>query len=365
MKKLILTGVAAAVGMTALADITVNLPKDSDVKELNIQCGYVSNLGKRKLPERTETIKVNAGKAVIPSMPDSAAMYMIPVGERQAIQVFANAGENITVNVAGMNPQEYTVSGSPLMEAVSAMEKESAKYLKAYREEAEKQNANSDSMQKYADAYDAVFADYVRNNPASEAAPYALMRMDGEAFLEYYGKLAPQIEKSMFRPLLEQQKVYVERQVEAECRMAELTSGNVDAPAFTFKDMQDKDVSLSDFKGKWVILDFWGSWCRWCIKGIPELKAAYAKYKPALEVISIDCRDARDTWMAAVKKYELPWVNVWNPDMDGGQILRDYAVQGFPTKVIVDPQGKIRDITVGEDPSFYTKLENMMKSTAR
>lgn len=123
-------------------------------------------------------------------------------------------------------------------------------------------------------------------------------------------------------------------------------------------------VSLSDFRGKWVVLDFWGSWCRWCIKGFPALKRAYGENgaERRFEVIGIDNRDPKDRWLEAVKKYQLPWVNVYNDtETEAGQaLLESYAVQGFPTKIVIDPQGIIRNITVGEDPLFFITLEDLL-----
>ncbi|MDE7161099.1 MAG: redoxin domain-containing protein [Muribaculaceae bacterium] len=140
-----------------------------------------------------------------------------------------------------------------------------------------------------------------------------------------------------------------------------VTELRVPAPEFTLKDLQGKDVSLSQYRGKWVVLDFWGSWCIWCIKGFPELKENYAKYAGKLEVIGIDCGDTPGAWQDAVRKYDLPWVNLYNP-MESVGVDRIYGVQGFPTKVIVTPEGYIADITVGEDPAFYTKLDALMNA---
>lgn len=139
-----------------------------------------------------------------------------------------------------------------------------------------------------------------------------------------------------------------------EKRLTELQSGNIPAPGFTLKNLEGKDVSLSDFKGKWVILDFWGSWCPWCIKGFPELKEAYEKYKGTLEIIGIDCRESEADWKAGVEKYQLPWVNVYNPA--DSKLTEEYAVPGYPTKAIIDPQGIIKNITVGHDPAFFEIL---------
>ncbi|MCH5225384.1 MAG: redoxin domain-containing protein [Muribaculaceae bacterium] len=133
----------------------------------------------------------------------------------------------------------------------------------------------------------------------------------------------------------------------------------IDAPSFTLKDLEGKDVSLSDFRGKWVILDFWGSWCPWCIKGFPELKEAYEKYAGHLEIIGIDCRESEEAWKAGVEQYQLPWVNLYNPE--GSSLLAEYEVKGFPTKVIVNPEGKIANVTIGHDPAFFTVLSSLLK----
>lgn len=160
--------------------------------------------------------------------------------------------------------------------------------------------------------------------------------------------------------MTEQQRRYMEFQLAMERKQAEMQTGDYAAPGFTFLNREGKEVSLSDFKGKWVVIDFWGSWCGWCIKGIPEMKAAYDKYKPQLEIVGVACNDTREAWLRALDKYQLPWVNLYNPTEGGGPLLLDYAVLGFPTKVIVNPEGKIANITSGEDPAFYVTLDRLI-----
>ena len=74
--------------------------------------------------------------------------------------------------------------------------------------------------------------------------------------------------------------------------------------------------------------------------------------------MGVDCGETKDAWLAGVKKYELPWVNVYNPE--GSDLTQKYGVQGFPTKAIIDPQGIIRNITTGHDPEFFVKLDQLM-----
>lgn len=145
---------------------------------------------------------------------------------------------------------------------------------------------------------------------------------------------------------IEEQAPAVEEQVTSEV-----------APDFTLNDINGKPLALSSLRGKYVILDFWGSWCVWCIRGIPNMKAYYNKYKGKFEILGIDCNDSEQEWKDAVKKHELPWLHVYNtPD---SQLLGTYNIEGFPTKIIIDPDGKIVKTIVGEDPEFYTLLDQL------
>lgn len=131
------------------------------------------------------------------------------------------------------------------------------------------------------------------------------------------------------------------------------------APDFTLNDINGKPLSLSSLRGKYVVLDFWGSWCVWCIKGMPEMKKYYQKYQGKFEILGIDCNDSEEEWKAAVNKYELPWLHVYNSEKSG--VLGQYGIQGFPTKVIISPEGNIVKTVIGEDPAFYAYLDQLFQ----
>ena len=133
------------------------------------------------------------------------------------------------------------------------------------------------------------------------------------------------------------------------------------APDFELPNLQGATTKLSSLRGKYVVIDFWGSWCVWCIRGIPQMKNYYTKYKDKMEILGVDCRDSEDKWRAAVDEYQLPWPQVYCDDANLRKLGSKYGVQGFPTKVLVDPNGKIVKTSVGEDPSFYTFLDGLFK----
>lgn len=347
----------------AMADVTVTLPKGDNRTTINVEKGYIKAIATQKRGEAVsmqESVPVKDGKAVIATMLDGAAQYVIPFGERQFAMVYTNPGDDITVTVDSISPLIYSAGGSVLMDGITSMNDKAKDVLNQYASERGSAKPDAERLDSLETAYYAVFTDYVNKHPDSPASVYAVMQLDGHNFIDYYEALSPAARQTALMPFADAQKVYVERTLEMERRKAKLMSGKEMAPDFTFKDSNGKDVSLKDYRGKWVIIDFWGSWCRWCIKGFPSLKEAYAKYRPELEVIGVACNDSREVWENALKKYELPWVNLYNPSEGGGPVLQDYAVEGFPTKVIVDPEGRIRNITSGDNPGFYDVLKQLM-----
>ena len=133
------------------------------------------------------------------------------------------------------------------------------------------------------------------------------------------------------------------------------------APDFTLNDINGKPLALSSLRGKWVVLDFWGSWCVWCIKGMPQMKEYYAKYQDKLEILGVDCNDTVEKWKAAVAKHELPWLHVYWDKEKGDNPLELYHVDSFPTKIIIDPEGKVAKVVVGESAGFYDYLDKVLK----
>ena len=135
--------------------------------------------------------------------------------------------------------------------------------------------------------------------------------------------------------------------------------GGETAPDITLPDLNGKSLSLSSLRGKYVVLDFWGSWCIWCIRGIPKMKEYYEKYQGKFEILGIDCNDTEEAWRAAVEKHQLPWLHVYNAK--DPKLLKEYGIRGFPTKIVVAPDGKIIKTVVGEDPAFYEYLDQLFK----
>ncbi len=122
-----------------------------------------------------------------------------------------------------------------------------------------------------------------------------------------------------------------------------------------------KRFDLASLKGKYVIIDFWGTWCGACVSGMPKMKEYLDKYKNKLDIVGVAQEsDNGDRWRKFLNKNTAyNWHQVLSrPDED--YILK-FSVAGFPTKIIVDPKGKILARYVGEDEGFYEKLDGLLK----
>ncbi len=211
------------------------------------------------------------------------------------------------------------------------------------------------------DRYQQELIDYVKAHPNQEAAVYLLKDIDGfDKMKETFMLFEPSIREGRMRPIYDKWVKANEESLEAEAKEKEAQkkqAEGIEAPVFTLNDIEGKPLALNSLRGKYVVLDFWGSWCIWCIKGFPKMKEYYAKYSDKFEILGIDCNDTEDKWKAAVKKHELPWLHVYCPK--NSSVLTDYGITGFPTKILIGPDGKIVKTIIGEDPSFYTFLDSL------
>ncbi len=115
---------------------------------------------------------------------------------------------------------------------------------------------------------------------------------------------------------------------------------------FTLPDPEGRMISLSEFRGKWVLLDFWYVGCHWCRKLAPNLKEIYPEFKDKLEIISISVDPPKDhaRWIEAIREDGMPWVQL----NDKTKMLPGYfGVSGYPTLFLIDPQGRGVTMMVG------------------
>jgi thiol-disulfide isomerase/thioredoxin len=121
------------------------------------------------------------------------------------------------------------------------------------------------------------------------------------------------------------------------------------APDFTLKGIDGKSYALTDFKGKWLLLDFWGTWCGPCRQEMPSVVAFNKEITegklPGISFLSIACHDTESAVDSYLKQnqYVMPAL------MSDNKIEKSYLISGYPSKVIISPEGKMLQVNYGRD----------------
>jgi peroxiredoxin len=133
------------------------------------------------------------------------------------------------------------------------------------------------------------------------------------------------------------------------------------APNFTMNDTEGKPFSLSQLKGKFVLVDFWASWCGPCRGENPNVVTAYNKFKDRnFTILGVSLDEDKAAWLKAIKNDQLAWKQV--SDLKGWQnaTVSLFGYDGIPYNILLDPQGKIIATSLRGD-QLLAKLEEVVK----
>jgi thiol-disulfide isomerase/thioredoxin len=219
-------------------------------------------------------------------------------------------------------------------------------FVDAYLNEKDHEKAAEirDKFDPYNEQKAKIDYEYFEKHPASYVTAYQLRyrvaSLSADKLMYYYNRFTPELKQSAYG-----------KELNDEIKMLKAGSPGSEATDFSTIDINNKPLKLSDFKGRYVLLDFWASWCVPCRKSFPHLLELSHKYND-LEILCISDDDSNPAlWKAAVEKDGIGgWHHVLRgfdrkklmlKEKNENDISTKFGIHTLPTKILIDPSGKI------------------------
>jgi peroxiredoxin len=302
-------------------EITGNVtgyPDGTSVSFLNQQTG---------VPEKQASIE--KGKFVIKGNLKEPSFIVLVFGDQPpAIPLFID-NSKIKIDGDKNNLENLSVTGSKSQNEFAEFSKEMKPYEKIFMPDSAKDPVSVAAVEKIGESF-------VKKYPSSYVAPIAIIRiLQSSENATVADNLYKLLSKDVKNSTLAQ---YVAEQLE----LAKINPIGSQIADFTQADTAGRPVKISSLRGKYVLIDFWASWCRPCRMENPNVVAAFNKYhEKNFTVLGVSLDQAKDAWLNAIHMDGLTWTHVSDLKGWGNQVAALFKVTSIPQNILIDPKGKI------------------------
>lgn len=306
---------------------------------------------------RTEAYAVKDKKVHI--FPDLVpSIYKIACDYYSLPSYFMRSSDHLDMTISSLGPGVYETTGGIYSNEIPYKEEFYNLRKKLFRFSRDKLNEQeSDSLSNEMKS----LIDRIMMKSDSETATRMITQLEYELAPYALDRLPAGSENSLFYTYACAMRNDALRDANHEQMMQASLDMSAPVPEITINSLDGQTFDISDLRGKWVIIDFWVSWCAPCKRGFEKMKKLYADNSDKLEIVGIACGDHEDTWHKLIEELELPWTNLLAPAPEAHDgTVAGYPVSAYPTKIIIDPEGRLCDYIIGEDEAFYGKFENMI-----
>ena len=307
---------------------------------------YLAKVQDKKLVN-IDTTTIAEGTFVFEGKVDAPDRYFIQFeGEKGNIQFFIeNSPINVTGDITKLNEAEVTGSSNhDVLVAFNEIQKPFVERSKTLYQEY--QQAMQEKKKEVADSVEGVYMkmeeekgkkneEFVKANSTKEATAFLAIRMlNGKEVDEMeaiYNGFAENVKNSTYGKMIKEKMDVLKKVAIGQ-----------PAPDFTLNTPEDQPLSLSSFKGKVVVIDFWASWCGPCRRENPHMVELYNEvHDKGVEFLGVSLDKDKAAWLKAIEADGLTWNHVSDLKYWNSEAAKMYGINGIPATVVIDREGKI------------------------